>query len=181
MLMFNTIFSCTQSRAILVNLIISYSLSWLSQNFPPYLINNLVFSLLKPKILVQLDWGEVLILDSNPFYFYTLPKFFPCRGLLRNSPWFTIEYFHSKLKILVQLDGGIVHILTMLDDVAHFTVINRAVAHCFKNVGHPGSMLWIFHGNHKLSIYINLQLFGLFWCRRCCWRKTIIPIYIREW
>ena len=40
--------------------------------------------------------------------------------------------------MLVQLDGGIVHILTMLNDVAHFTVIKREVAHCDKKVGHPG-------------------------------------------
>ena len=40
--------------------------------------------------------------------------------------------------MLVQLDGGIVHILTMLNNVAHFTVIKREVAHSDIKVGQPG-------------------------------------------
>ena len=41
--------------------------------------------------------------------------------------------------MLIQLDGGIVHIPTMLNAVAHFTVIKREVAHYDKKVGQPGS------------------------------------------
>ena len=43
--------------------------------------------------------------------------------------------------MLVQLGGGIVHILTMLNDVVYFTVTKREVAHIDKKVGHPGSMV----------------------------------------
>ena len=44
--------------------------------------------------------------------------------------------------MLVQLDGAIVHILTMLNDVAHFIVIKRELAHSDKKVGHPGTKVW---------------------------------------
>ena len=59
--------------------------------------------------------------------------------------------------MLVQLDGGIVHILTMLNDVAHFTVIKREVAHCDKKVGHPGLY---YHGlaDVKTDLYFTMQV-----------------------
>ena len=65
-------------------------------------------------ILVQLDCGKVLILDSHYFYLHTLPK--TCR-------WKRI------------------YIPTMLNDVARFTVIKREVARSYKNVWHPDSSL----------------------------------------
>ena len=79
MSMFKTIFSCNLhpiSCSTCEFDHIFFTSKTLSK-FPPcrgllkysYLINNLVFSLLKPKILVQIDCGEVLILNSNPFYF----------------------------------------------------------------------------------------------------------------
>ena len=45
--------------------------------------------------------------------------------------------------MLVRLEGGIVYILTMLNDMAHFIVIKREVAHCDKKVGHPGLVVSI--------------------------------------
>ena len=43
--------------------------------------------------------------------------------------------------MLVQLGGGIVHMLTMLNDVVYFTVIKSEVALFDKKVGHPGYMV----------------------------------------
>ena len=49
----------------------------------------------------------------------------------------------------LKFDSGNECICTMCNDaLAHFTVTNRAVAHCFKKVGHPG-------------IYVDLRT-GLF-------------------
>ena len=96
-----------------------------------YLINNLVFSLLKWKIL----WWSAYSRFKSVFIYYTFPKFCPCGGAADSQ--FRIILFKTK-NMLVQLDGAIAHILTMLNDVARFIVIKRVLAHSDKKVGHPG-------------------------------------------
>ena len=58
----------------------------------------LCISLLKPKILVQLDCGKVIILDSNPFYLLYFFKIFPLRVAARARPLIhTLEFpFETK-------------------------------------------------------------------------------------
>ena len=63
-----------------------------------YLINNLVFSLSKSKILVQPDCDEVLIHDSNPL-FIILPKILPLQGAARTLPLIHNLVFSFKTKL----------------------------------------------------------------------------------
>ena len=56
-------------------------------------------------------------------------NFFPSVGLLRHLP--DPEFYISALKIK---ETG----RPQNGALAHFSVINRAAAHCFKNFGHPG-------------------------------------------
>ena len=75
-------------------------------------------------------------------FIYYFSKILPRGVAARALPLIHNLAFPFKTKMLVQLDGGMVHILTMLNDVAHFTVIKREVAHYDKKVGHPGHIVY---------------------------------------
>ena len=93
--------------------------------------------------------------DPHLSQFHTSLKIFPCWGYLNNPLWLT--YFITstfKTKETGILDFGIVHILTMCNDVAHLTVVRREVAQCYKMVGHPGHRLFS-NGVNSINVCFN--------------------------
>ena len=94
----------------------------------------LAFSLSKPKILVRSTVVKCIFLILIIFIFTFFKNLFPAGDRLDTPRNLNISIFTSKLKILAQLDSGKVIILTMRNDVAHFTVIKREVARSYKRL-----------------------------------------------